>query len=292
MVHNRYREKNIKTSDFIQLSRDVSDGEIKSFIEQWLTRDDLPKPQIQAEVKARNDQWEVNLQINQNGQPYHFLTSIRIDNKLESRFEMIEIKDASETFTFIVPEKPTRLIFNALNDIPLDQENFYTWFNFFDDYHQTIIVYGTKRQIEANHTLALRFSTVLADRYTESLPPVVKDSEIDNEKFEKHDLIILGGIADNRLMAEVAKMLPLDFDKNMYRWNSKTYAHSDQGLFTAFPNPFNPRRTVYLFNTNSAMHLYQMTKDRVRMPSWAIYEGDKILNKGYHENEKYIVEFE
>jgi hypothetical protein len=78
----------------------------------------------------------------------------------------------------------------------------------------------------------------------------------------------------------------------MYRWHNKTYSDSDEGLFAAFPNPYNPKRTVYLFNANSALQLYQMTKDRVRMPSWAKYEGDKVVKKGYHMNEKYVVEFD
>jgi hypothetical protein len=291
-VHTKYREKNMKTADFIRMAQNASDKDMKPFLEQWLTRDDLPAPKIQAEIEAAGDEWKINLQISQQNQPYHFLTSIQIDTEEESNFDIIEIKNEKESFSFTLDQKPTRFVFNALNDIPLDQENYFTWFNFFDDYHQTIIVYGTNRQIEANHTLALRFSTVLADRYTESLPPVVKDSEVNAEELRNHDLIILGNLADNQLMSEMVAKLSLDIQKNLFRWNKDLYSEADQGLFAAFPNPFNPKRTVYLFNTNSAMQLYLMTKDRIRMPSWAIYEGGEIVEKGYHPNEKYIVEFE
>jgi hypothetical protein len=93
-------------------------------------------------------------------------------------------------------------------------------------------------------------------------------------------------------MSEMVTKLSLDIQKNLFHWNKDSYSEADQGLFAAFPNPYNPKRTVYLFNTNSAMQLYQMTKDRIRMPSWAIYEGNEIIEKGYHPNHKYIVEFE
>ena len=291
-VHTQYRDKNMKTADFIRIARKVSNDDIKTFIEQWLTRDDLPELQIETGIEAVGDQWKINLRISQESLPYHFLTSIQIDSEEESKFEIIEIKNVTESFSFTMEKRPIRLLFNTLNDIPLDQENYYTWFNFFDDYHQTIIVYGTTRQIEANHTLALRFSKVLADRYTESLPPVVKDSEISLQDLKNHDLIILGNVTDNRLMSEMVTKLSLDIYKNMYRWNGELYSQADQGLFSAFPNPYNPQRTIYLFNANSALQLYQMTRDRIRMPSWAIYEGEKIVEKGYHPNSKYVLEFD
>jgi general secretion pathway protein L len=38
-------------------------------------------------------------------------------------------------------------------------------------------VYGTTRQVEANHTAALRFQTVLAEQFTEVFSPLRQDAE-------------------------------------------------------------------------------------------------------------------
>ena len=179
-----------------------------------------------------------------------------------------------------------------MRDIPLEYENYYTWANYFDDFDNAKIIYGTKRQIEANHTLALRFNTTLADRYTEVLKPVIKDSEVTEEDMKNFDLIVLGNPVENSFMQDLAWELNLDTNKNMFVWRDETYTRSDQGLFAAFANPYNPERAVYLLNANSAMQLYHMTRDRYRMPSWAIFKNNEILEKGYHESDRYVSEFD
>jgi hypothetical protein len=79
--------------------------------------------------------------------------------------------------------------------------------------------------------------------------------------------------------------LEIKVKKNLFEWNDKIYSRSDEGLFLALPNPFNGDKTVYLFITNSALELYQMTKVVNRIPQWAIFRGDKIVEQGYYESE-------
>jgi hypothetical protein len=65
-------------------------------------------------------------------------------------------------------------------------------------------------------------------------------------------------------------------------WNGRTYGDPDDGAILVYPNPFNPGRAVYLILANSALQLYQMTKAYQPVPSWAIFKGDQIVEKGYH----------
>ena len=162
-------------------------------------------------------------------------------------------------------------------------ENFYTMSSYYDDFHNTMVVYGTSRQIEANHTLALRFSKLLGDRVSERMPLVKKESEITKEELASSDLIILGGIEDNGLMKTVANKLDLILGKNLFKWQGKTYGDASDGLFAAFPNPFNPEKFALLFIANSALQLHQMTKEYNRMPAWALFKEDKIEEKGFYK---------
>jgi hypothetical protein len=75
----------------------------------------------------------------------------------------------------------------------------------------------------------------------------------------------------------------LTWGRNFFVWRGKTYADVDDGFFAAVPNPRNPNRTVYLFAGNSALQLYQMTKRYQSLPSWAVFKGDAVVEKGYHE---------
>jgi hypothetical protein len=195
---------------------------------------------------------------------------------------VVECSQPRQQFSFRVKGKPVKVTFNAAGDIPVARSNFYTFSNFFDDFSKASIVYGTSRQVEAHHSLALRFQTVLADQFTENLPPVVQDNAVSDSLLASSDLIVLGGIADNGLLERVLNRLGLSLEKNLFRWKEKTFGDPDDGLFVAYPNPFNTRRVLYLFIGNSALELYQMTKRWTPLPSWAIFKGDQVVDRGYH----------
>jgi len=283
-VHDRFKEKPMTNRQLIDLWEKTAGKPLEPFIMQWLGRKTLPQIAVQSAVEKTETEegWKLNLDIRQTGEPYHFVTTVNVNTGKEEKWEKIEVKNAEESVSFTFKEKPLSVVFNAGNDIPVPQENFYTFSNYFDDFHHAIFVYGTSRQIEANHTLTIRYRDTLADRYTEILPPVKKDSEVSEEELAAHDVFVLGGIADNGLMERIVKKLGLSVGKNFFQWQGKTYSEADDGLFTAFPNPFNPQKTVYLVIANSALQLYQMTKQYNSMPSWAVFKKDEMVEKGYH----------
>jgi hypothetical protein len=281
-VHNRFKEKPMTNRQLIGLWEKTAGKSLEPFIMQWLERKTLPQIILQSAVEKTELGWKLNLNIRQTGEPYHFFTTIAVETGKEEKWEKIEVKKAQESVSFTFQEKPMLVIFNAGNDIPVPQENFYTFSNYFDDFHHAIFVYGTSRQIEANHTLTLRYRDTLADRYTEILPPVKKDSEISEEELASHDVFVLGSPVDNGLMERMVKKLGLSVGKNFFQWQGKTFGAADDGLFAAFPNPFNPQKTVYLVIANSALQLYQMTKRYVKLPSWTLFKKDEIVKQGYH----------
>ena len=283
-LHRQFKEKPCKNRQLISLWEKTAGKPLETFILQWLDRKTLPQISLQHSLEKTRRGWQVNLTVQQTGEtkPFHFFTTVALETEKEEKWEIIEVKNASQSFSFQLEQKPRRLIFNAGNDVPVTRENFYTYANYFDDFHHTIFVYGTSRQIEANHTLTLRYRDLLADRYTEILPPLKKDSEISEEELASHDLFVLGGIADNTLVERLAEKLALVLGKNFFKWQGKWYGDPDDGLFAAFPNPFNPRKVVYLVIANSALQLFHMTAAYQAMPSWALFKGNKKVKTGYH----------
>ena len=147
----------------------------------------------------------------------------------------------------------------------------------------TLIVYGTGRMDEANHTLARRWQETVANAYIEILPPLVKDSELTKKQAASHDLIVMGTLNDNRWFADGVGNLPVKFGRNHFEWRGVTYGAPDDGLFLVVPNPFNKKRVMYIIAANSALQLHEMTKKYVReIPSWAVFKGDEVAEKGYH----------
>jgi hypothetical protein len=256
-------------------------GVPRSFVMQWLERSDLPAPVVSTSAAQTPEGWTVKVRVRQEGTPYTFCTSVVIETAGEKIWRRVNVSGADESFTFRVRAAPLDVRFNSGNDIPLLQKNIYTFSNYFDDFKSGLIVYGTHRHTEANHSSALRFQTVLADQFTETFAPVRQDAEVTDADLSSHDLILLGGAADNALVARLAPRLGIDAGKNFFRWEGKTYGEADDGLFVAMPNPWNSSKVVYMFLGNSALQVYQMTKRFQGLPSWGVWKGDQVTDRGY-----------
>ena len=280
-LHEEYREKELTNEKFISVFEKESGEKLSAFIKQWIERDDIPAAKIDYSFDKNNDEWKTEIKINQTGFAYNFLTTVKIETEKDQIVELVEIKPETKSVTINTKNKPVNVQFNIGNDIPLDRRNYYTFSNFYDDFSKCMIVYGTTQQIEANHTLSLRFARLAGDRFTEVLLPVKKDSELDEKELAEKDLLLLGGCADNSLTAKVASLIGFECGKNYFKWRGKTFGNIDDGIFIAAPNPFNAKQTVYLFYSNSALQLYMMTKTLPRLPSYAIFKGDQVIEKGY-----------
>ncbi len=294
-VHDRFREKPMTYRDFIAAAGRVGGNSLEPFILQWLERAELPQPTITAETAKAGDGWDVSLKVKQpENNVYQFITSIIIESGKEKKWRKIEVTGQEQAFTFHVQDEPAALFFCAGNDIPVPRKNYYTLANFNDDFDHTLIVYGTARQVEANHTMALQYQTVLADRFSEKLPPIRKDCEISRNELESSDLILMGGVEDNMLMKSMAEKLGLVLGKNFFQWRGKVYGDAPDGLSAAYPNPYNPRRTIYFVISNSALQLYHMTKQVQKPPrvsGWGVFKGDQVVEQGYHPLEEFEIRF-
>ena len=290
-IHEQYKEKNIKTEDVLATIEKLSGEETKELALQWLNRSDVPNVNLNATVEKSADGYNVKLNINQSGAAYKFFTTVAFDFAKERIVKVVEVKETSQTVELTFKEKPVKVIFNYGNDIPVQRKNFYTYQNLFDDFANVLIVYGTNQQIEANHTIALRYQKVIADRFTEVFSPIKKDGEVSEKELAANDLVILGSPTENSLAKIICDKLGIETGKYFFKWMSTTYNYNNDGLYVTFPNPFNEKKTVYMFLANSAQELYQMTKRHQPAPAWALFKGDKIVKRGYHQSEELEVNF-
>lgn len=289
-VHTRFRNRPLSNRQFKDLLNAAAPA-LSDIADQWLTRLELPAPVVQSSVKAAGDTWKVILEIDQPRSPhFRFWTTVCLEMEKKSLWKLIEVKEGHQTVEFVLAEKPLKLVFNAGNDIPVKQDRFYAFSNFFDRFADTQVVYGTCREIEAFHTLGLRFCTVLADAFSEVLPPLLKDSEVTGQVLSDSDLILLGGKEDNVLVKDMAEKLGLKLGKNWFSWNGQVYGHEDDGLIVVMPSPYNSQRMVTMIIANSAMQLFQMTKTYRSLPSWVVFRGEVEIGRGYHYPDIFIMD--
>jgi hypothetical protein len=291
-AHTKYAGKNMSTKAFMDVAAGTAGQDVRPIMMPWLERNDLPDIDVSATSVKRNADWEVQIKISQRGTPYRFASSVLVEADGGRFLKPVSVSGRDTTLSVTVPQRPIRVVFNALNDIPVRRDMYYTQANYFDDYDSTLMVYGTARQDDANHTLTQRYQTVLADAFVESLPLMRKDSEVNPAELASHDLILVGGPGDNTLTARVLRDLGVESGHNSFRWSDRTYASPDDGAVLVCPNPYNARKVVYLVVANSALQLYHMTKRHQPVPSWGIFKGGKIVEKGYHGVKRFEIDLE
>jgi hypothetical protein len=270
----------------------VAGEKLRPVIMQWLEREDLPAPSFDASVAKEGDAWQVTLQVSQPEEPYRFRTTAMLETEKGVRWELLDVKSGAEKFIIRSDAKVLAVHFNAGSDIPVALRSFYTLANLFDDFKHARVLYGTSRQIEANHTLALRYQSVIADQFTEDLLPVEQENRYSVSDLEPHDIVLLGGAADNQMVRSLKLPAELKLGKNWFSWKGKVHGDPDEGLFFALPNPANPGRAAYVFLSNSALQLHVMTRRHQSLPGWALFKGEQVQEKGYFAAEAFTRRFE
>ncbi|MCE1228891.1 MAG: C45 family autoproteolytic acyltransferase/hydrolase [Firmicutes bacterium] len=288
-VHDAYAGKPIRTDQFL-----ASLGEAASMVRPWLERKGLPDVSVEAQSTKGDQGFTVTLTVRQKGEVYPFVTTVALETASSTRLERVEVKEAESRFTFTLPEAPTRLLFNAGRDIPVATAPAPVLPNLLDEWESLLFVPGTSHQVEANRSLLANFRNLVADTFTEVLPEIRPDAEVSAQDRQDRDLVIFGGIDQNALLARLAEehKLPVTFGKGFFRFQGRTYAGAEDGIALALPNPWNPRRQIYLYSANTRVQLWQMTKALQRgLPNWALWKGSEVVARGFFENPALTVVF-
>jgi hypothetical protein len=290
-VHDRYHDQPMNTAQFLLQAKEVTGQDLDSFISPWLNREDMPALNFTSTAAEKDSSWNVHVDFAEAHAPYDLLFTIAIETEKETIWQPIHLQQLQRQFTFTIPAKPKRLVVNVGNDVPLVRKNYYVFSNLFDEFDKIGIVYGTSRQIEANHSLALRYQNILADVFTETILPLYQDAEVPMQAQTPLHSLVLGGPADNRLTEQLCRQLGIQAGLDYFSWRDKSYTHADDGLFLAMPHPEDEHRILFLFIANSDLQLWNMTKKFQSMPSWAIFKGDQIVEKGFHIDPHYEYDY-
>jgi hypothetical protein len=282
-VHLRFSGRAACTSDILKTLSESAGKDVSPILRPWLERADLPVPKIQVRAEKAGDGYEIKLELEQSGFAYPFVAFVNLETEKGAKLERVEVKGAKAAFTFKSEARPTRLLFNAGNDLPLPRANFWVPGNVLDDWSATLLVYGTAREVEAQRTLATNYRDTLADNMTEVLLPLKADADLSDADLASKDLIVFGGPAENGLAARLQSegKLPVEAGSGWFKWQGRTYGRPDDGLLAAFPSPWNPKRMLVLVISNSRVQEWAMTKAVPRgLPGWTLYRGSEIQQKG------------
>ncbi|WP_242334831.1 MULTISPECIES: C45 family autoproteolytic acyltransferase/hydolase [unclassified Anaeromyxobacter] len=287
-VHERYAGKPMRTEDFLRTFSAAAGQDVAPFVRPWLERADLPDPVLSAVATRAGDRFRLAVEIAQKTNPWPFVSTLAIRGEKTIRYERIEVPAAAtRTFTFELSERPQRVALGG--DAAVGRDDAFVLPNLLDDFPGALFVWGSSRQVEAGHSLALVWRDTVADAFTEVLPPLAADAEVSDADLAEHDLVVLGGAADNALVARLARegKLPFEAGRGFFRWDGTLHGRADEGLAIALRNPWNPSRGLYLYLANSRLQLWQMTHAWQRgLPGWTSWRGPEVVERGHLGTER------
>ncbi|HET8734465.1 MAG TPA: hypothetical protein VFM45_11935, partial [Anaeromyxobacteraceae bacterium] len=272
----------LTTAAFVALASRIAGQDVAPVLLPWVDRSDLPDPVVTARAEKAGDGWTLTVKSTQSG-PWRYAAAVAIASEKGLRYERVKVARPDETFTFTTKDRPLRVAWDAAADVPVPRDGV-ALTSILDDFSAVLFVRGTSREVEANRSLALLWRDVVADASVEVLPPLVADAEVSDADLAANDLVVVGGPEDNAVAARMAARwkLPLETGKGYFRWQGRTYARPDDGLAVAFPNPWNPKRTVFLYLANSKVQAWRMVRAWTRgVPSWAIWKEGDVASRGY-----------
>lgn len=280
--HAARRGSEVTSADFFAAAREALGRDLEPQIRPWLDNAELPDPQPRVEVERTDSGWKLTVRTSQATPGWRLVTTLAAETPATRQLHPLSLDGPSSETVLSLSEEPRRVVFDALADLAVLTERHHAFSSFAEDFSRTLIVYGTARQIEANRTLALRFQSVLADGFAETLPAVAADAETEEADLARHDLFVLGDPRDNMLLARLLPQLPLETGPGWFRFEGKTCAHERDGLYLALPSPFAADRVLHVLLANSPLQLHEMTKSyRAGLPAFALFHGDRITREGH-----------
>jgi len=280
----RSAAKPLTTGRFVELASEIAKKDVRPVLAPWIETADVPDPVVSARAeKAADGAWTLTVKVT-HARPWRYAAAVAIAGEKGLRYERIQVSGAEESFAFSSKERPLRVTFDAAADVPVRRDGGTALTSVLDDFSSLLWVRGTSREVEANRTLALLWRDVVADASVEVLPPLAADAEVSDADLASHDLVVVGGPLDNAVAARMAERwkLPLEVGKGFFRWQGRAHARPEDGIAVAFPNPWNPKRTAFLYLANSKVQAWRMLKGWQRgLPSWAIWKEGEVASKGF-----------
>jgi hypothetical protein len=117
---------------------------------------------------------------------------------------------------------------------------------------ETLIVYGTLAEAEAQREAALALQRKLASRWANITVALKADTGLPENDLKDVHIVLVGRPATNRLTARLAKSLPVRFGTASCSVAGQTYAHPHTFVVAAGPSPLAANRSVVVFAGLSA----------------------------------------
>ena len=116
--------------------------------------------------------------------------------------------------------------------------------------------------------------------------PIVADADLGETELTANNLLLLGTLASNAVLARFQDHLPLAFEGDGIHLAGKTYQGPGLAIFAVFPHPLNPQRYIAVHGGATADALcWGSHLDMQLLPDYLVYAGGETLDWGFWDNQ-------
>ena len=127
------------------------------------------------------------------------------------------------------------------------------------------------------------------DYYSEA--ELIKEKDLKNYNLSDHDLIIMGTLKNNQILAKLAKKLPIYFSESGDIIGDRVYEGADLIFISGWLHPENPERKLELYLAKSLRDFINIDRVRVGGTNYHLTRGLITLKKGNYQRRNRIWRF-
>lgn len=117
---------------------------------------------------------------------------------------------------------------------------------------KTLIVYGTRQDVELEREAAELLQRKIARRWSNIRVPIISEDDVSQEQLKTHHLLLIGRPAANGITAASQETLPVQFGDASFELRGESYAHPASAVVCTGDNPFDSRYQVVVYAGLSA----------------------------------------
>jgi len=219
-----------------------------AFFDTWLNHTGLPILELGAiETRRDGDRWHTKVTVRRNESGAPLTAAVTVETDKGETSATAKLDKPQDTVEIITDAPPRRAMVDKYRISSCGNGTPFTALTFDNDLENSLILYGTLDEADANREGALMLQQGLRRREHGITVPVKADTEATDDELRNHHLVLIGHPGSNVLAARFRDKIPVPFGPHSFSIRGITYANPESSVLVAAENPLNRRFSLVLY---------------------------------------------
>ena len=219
-----------------------------AFFDAWLDHTGLPMLGLgKIETHREGEQWRTKINVRRNEAGAPLAVDVTVETSDGENTGVCRLEKIEDSIEIVTQAAPRRVVVDKYRISSCGNGAQFTVLGYEDDLENSLILYGTLDEADANREAAMMLQDVLRRRSHGLVVPVKPDTGACDDELRNHHLILLGHPGSNALAARFQKQIPVSFGPHSFTLRGAIYAHPESAVLVAAENPLNRRFSLVLY---------------------------------------------